>query len=193
MQIGPLEIFGSNCLANKFLQKTVSRKRRGTSQLKIRDAGLVLPSKTSTRRKGQSFYSLNPNEENANPRDIDEIEVQALNACATYLVNYPMKSIQAMKMKTHGTKASIWDYIANGRYLTPVFGSDTVSEASGYIEARSANATVLRKALKDIKVALSRPNAASVAGFYQSKSSRCKLVHQFEFSFTACNSYFLYS
>lgn len=73
-----------------------------------------------------------------------EIELQALNACATYLVNYPMKSIKAMA--TIGIKASLCNHIANYGYLTPVFGFDARSEAPEYIHKSKrtlASTTVL--------------------------------------------------
>lgn len=95
---------------------------------------------------------------NAALRDIEEFEHQALDACATYLVTSQMESIKAMT--AIGTKARLWNYTANDRYLTPLIGPDALSEVSEYIEAHLASATLLRKALEDIKEASSRPNLA---------------------------------
>lgn len=101
-------------------------------------------------RKGPSvLIFLEAKKPNASINDLDDVEGQVLEACATYLTTHDLPHINAMT--TVGTKARVWVYVKGSDYLTPVFGSESLSDLAEYVEAHSSDASKIKEALEDIK------------------------------------------
>lgn len=113
-------------------------------------------------RKGPSvLIFLEAKKANATMNDLDDVEGQVLDACATYLRTHNLTHINAMT--TVGTKARIWEYLEGSDYLTPIFGTEDLSELSEYVEAHSSDAYKIKEALETIKNS-SSPEAPSSSG-----------------------------
>ena len=83
---------------------------------------------------------------------IDEVEHQAFNACASYLSDNNLEFVYAMT--TLGTRARLWKYFRGNDYLTPLFGSDNLSDKKEYVEAHSTQAAHLTAGFNAMKTLL---------------------------------------
>ena len=120
------QLLGKYLFAEK--QFLVSAEEPPSAEDSRRRVDLVI--KDLGRPEPSVLVFIGTKKKNATIGDIDDVEHQALDACATYLVTYRMRSIKAMT--TIGTKARLWNYVADDDYLTLIFGSDALSDASEY-------------------------------------------------------------
>lgn len=95
------------------------------------------------------FIFLEAKKPNATINNLDNIEGQVLEACATYLTTHDLTHINAMTIV--GTKARVWEYVKDSNYLTPTFGFESLSDLSEYVEAHLSDAFKIKAALEDIK------------------------------------------
>ncbi len=126
-------------------------------------------------RKGPSvLIFLEAKKPSATTNDLDDVEGQVLEACATYLTAHGLTHINAMT--TVGTKARVWEYVKDSDYLTPIFGSESLSDISEYVEAHSSDGFKIKDALENIKKSAS-PEAPPHWPFLKQKTPTLGLLH----------------
>lgn len=95
---------------------------------------------------------------NATPKDLEEVEHQALNACMAYLYSEENKGLEFVyALTSFGTKGRAWRYFRDDDYLSPLFGSMDLAAPNEYVELHSSEAHLLKDAFSGMKVA--RPSA----------------------------------
>ncbi|GKZ24409.1 hypothetical protein AbraIFM66951_010499 [Aspergillus brasiliensis] len=83
-------------------------------------------------------------------QDLDEAENQAYDACMRYLGEHPELS-GVYAFTSFGTKARAWQCSAEEDYLRPLFGSDTLSDRSQYVELHSSDAWLIKQAVQTMR------------------------------------------
>lgn len=84
---------------------------------------------------------------NAEPRDIEELENQASDACRRYLGEHDELGF-VYTVTSFGMRGRAWFFDRDGGCLVPLFGSDVFAQCGEYINLHSSEAGKLKESVK---------------------------------------------